>query len=98
VDLELDPTGLYTAELTSPAGTTTEVGTWILDTTTAPMGLTMVQTSPFVAALNGVVSVAGGALRIDVVQTTPSVGLTAATAAGGLGSSSLGPDNVETYR
>lgn len=90
--------GTYTAFHAAPTGDVTYIGTWFLNDTANPVDLTIVQTLPEVAALNGVAMVVSDVLMLDVMQTTPTIGETAATQAGGVGSSSLGADNVQTFR
>jgi hypothetical protein len=77
-------------------------GSFELDTTALPWTITLTQTQPEPATLEGLIEVHDTMLKLEVVQTSPDLGLTPPTREAGLGSSAgggLSPgDNVLTFR
>jgi hypothetical protein len=64
-------------------------GTFALDTTALPWVITLTQTSPEPATLQGLIELRATSLRLEVVQTEPDLGLTAPTRAQGFGEQAL---------
>ncbi len=76
-------------------------GTYVLDESTTPGSIVQTQTVPYDAVAAGLWLVEGDTLTLEVVQTSPDYGYTAATPDSGFGSTA-GPgleagDNIQTY-
>ncbi|HMV66064.1 MAG TPA: hypothetical protein PKA64_04375 [Myxococcota bacterium] len=96
VDASFRANGSYSATAESEDGSTyTFTGSYTVDTASDPGTIEIAQTSPYPATVRGLWAVARDVLTYDVVDV--SIG-TPATPGGGFGSSSAGPDNVQTYR
>ena len=95
--------GHYTATTKDRGGQTNTVqGTYTVDLSTDPAGISLDQTSPYAALASGIYEVDGDTLTYEVVQTSPDYGYSPPTPSQGFGSTS-GPglsegDNVQIYR
>ncbi len=108
-----DPFNIVLVEATFRANSTYEVssqdsagetgtftGTWSVDPSTDPAGITLEQLAPYSATSEGIYAVAGDVLTYEVVQTLPDYGFTPPT--GDFGTTT-GPGispgvNVQTFR
>ncbi len=81
---------------------TTFTGSYTVDLSTVPHGITLAQTSPSSATSSGIWQVEGTTLTYEVVQTSPSSGCTPPTPEAGFGSTACGQpipagSNVQTF-
>ena len=92
----------YTASATATNGAVYDfAGTYTVDTSTLPCGITASQTSPQITTAVGIWQVDGNTMRYEVAQTSPDQGFSPPTPEGGFGSTS-GPNvdpgvNIQTY-
>lgn len=95
--------GSYSMTVANGDGSTVESsGTFELDTATTPWGITMTQSTPEAATLQGIIEVHTTMLQLEIAQVSPDLGLTPPTPDDGFGSTA-GPgynegDNVLTFR
>jgi hypothetical protein len=108
-----DPFNIVLVEATFRANSTYEVssqdsagdratftGTWSVDPSTDPPGITLEQSAPYVATSEGLYAVAGDVLTYEIVQTEPDYGF--APPIGDFGTTT-GPGvdpgvNIQTFR
>lgn len=104
IDATFNADGSYTVSALNAAGQTSVfAGTYVVDTTTDPRGITLSQTAPLEGTSVGIWQVdADGVLSYEVVQTVPDIGATPPTPEGGFGSTVAAGvntgDNVQIFR
>jgi hypothetical protein len=81
---------------------TTFTGSYTVDLSTVPHGITLAQASPSAATSSGIWQVEGSTLTYEVVQTSPSSGCTPPTPDAGFGTTACGQpipagSNVQTF-
>ena len=96
--------GGYTVVSTDAEGAaTTFTGDYVADRATTPRAIVLTQTTPSAATAEGIWQIADATLSYEVVQTSPAVGCSPPTPAGGFGSTRCSPPlnrnaNVQTFR
>ncbi len=103
IDAAFEADGTYEVIATNTDGNaTTFTGTYTVDTSTDPHGITLTQTVPQEATSVGIFEVDGTTMTYEVVQTVPDFGFVAPTPATGFGSTSgngLAADvNTQVYQ